>query len=171
MFYCWDHHNAILSPVWPCLSQFSFLLYSHKKMGEGSLCFSVHMPLIAGAKFNITRTSTIIAQGILHLCVTWWSHFHPSCFFLLKSNWAKSRARWKHEGRTEEQNKAFFLYLFFFFYIISDDWVRPTRSPYFTGRYVLAHTLPSVLWAHLKWWADLTGPRGEGAAHIYNKKE
>lgn len=131
MFYCWDHHNAILSPIWPCLSQFSFLLYSHKKMGEGSLCFSVHMPLIAGAKFNITRTSTIIAQGILHLCVTWWSHFHPSCFFLLKSNWAKSRARWKHEGRTEEQNKAFFLYLFFFF-LHNKWWLSPpNKKPIF----------------------------------------
>lgn len=43
----------------------------HKKNVRGFFCVSVHMSLIAGAKFNITRTSTIIAQGILHLCVTW----------------------------------------------------------------------------------------------------
>lgn len=168
MFYCWDHHNAILSPIWPCLSQFSFLLYSHKKMGEGSLCFSVHMPLIAGAKFAhrpLLRKESCIC--VWHGDLT----FIHLVFFYSRA--IEQRAEQDENMRAEQKSKTkhFFCTCFFFFYIISDDWVRPTRSPYFTGRYVLAHTLPSVLWAHLKWWADLTGPRGEGAAHIYNKKE
>lgn len=127
MFYCWDHHNAILSPIWPCLSQFSFLLYSHKKMGEGSLCFSVHMPLIAGAKFNITRTSTIIAQGMWHGDLT----FIHLVFFYSRA--IEQRAEQDENMRAEQKSKTKHFFCTCFFFFLHNKWwlSPPNKKPIF----------------------------------------